>query len=114
MFADASVDKGKRTAKQCEACHTLQEGGPNWVGPNLYNIVDSPRGEDRGGFDFSAAMKKKGGKWTYDDLFKFLKDPRGYIPGTLMNFAVIKNDQRRVDVIACLRTLSDNPAPPPK
>jgi cytochrome c len=114
MFADASVEKGKQTAKQCEACHTLTKGGPNRVGPNLYNIVGSPRGEDRGGFNFSAAMKKKGGKWTYEELYKFLKDPRGYIPGTLMTFAGVQNDQRRVDVIAYLRTLSDNPLPPPK
>ncbi len=114
LFADASVDKGKQTARQCEVCHTLNKGGPNRIGPNLYNIVDNARGEGRGGFNFSAAMKKKGGKWTYDELFKFLKDPRAYIPGTMMTFAGIENPQRRMDVIAYLRTLSDNPAPPPK
>jgi cytochrome c len=114
LLAHASVDKGKQIAKQCEACHTVAKGDPNKIGPNLYNIVDNHRGEGRGGFNFSAAMKKKGGKWTYEDLFKFIEDPRGFIPGTAMTFAGIKNPQQRADVIAYLRTLSDNPVPLPK
>jgi cytochrome c len=113
-LAKASTDKGKSTAKQCEACHTLTKGGPNRVGPNLWNIVGSARGEDRGGFNFSAAMKAKGGKWTYEELDKFLTDPRGYIPGTAMTFAGLKRDQQRADVIDFLHTLSDSPVPLPK
>jgi len=112
-LAKASVEKGQATAKQCQACHTFEKGGPNRVGPNLYGIVDEPRGEGRG-FNFSSAMKAKGGKWTYDELDKFLTDPRGYISGTAMTFAGIKNDQQRADVIDYLHTLSDNPPPLPK
>jgi len=112
-LAKASVEKGQATAKQCQACHTFEKGGPNRVGPNLYGIVDEPRGEGRG-FNFSSGMKAKGGKWTYDELDKFLTDPRGYIPGTAMTFAGIKNDQQRADVIDYLHTLSDNPPPLPK
>ena len=93
LLAKANVDKGKNTAKQCQACHTFEKGGPNRVGPNLWNIVGDERGQDRGGFNFSQAMKAKGGKWTFDELNKFLEDPRGYIPGTAMTFAGIK--QRR-------------------
>ena len=59
-------------------------------------------------------MKAKGGKWTFEELDKFLADPRGYIPGTAMTFAGVKNDQQRADVIDFLRTLSDNPLPLPK
>ncbi len=112
-LAKASVEKGQAVAKQCQACHTFEKGGPNRVGPNLYNIVDEPRGEGRG-FNFSAAMKAKGGKWTYDELDKFLTNPRGYIAGTAMTFAGITNDQQRADVIDYLHTLSDNPEPLPK
>jgi cytochrome c len=112
-LAKASVEKGQATAKQCQACHTFEKGGPNRVGPNLWNVVGGERGEGRG-FNFSAAMKAKGGKWTYDELDKFLADPRGYIPGTAMTFAGIKNDQQRADVIDYLHTLSDNPVPLPK
>jgi cytochrome c len=112
-LAKASVDKGKATARQCQACHTFEKGGPNRVGPNLWGIVGSERGEGRG-FNFSAAMKAKGGKWTYDELDKFIADPRGYISGTAMTFAGIKNDQQRADVIDYLHTLADNPLPLPK
>ena len=112
-LAKASVEKGKATARQCQACHTFEKGGPNRVGPNLWGIVGSERGEGRG-FNFSAAMKAKGGKWTFEELDKFLADPRGYIPGTAMTFAGVKNDQQRADVIDYLHTLSDNPLPLPK
>src|SRR5665213_3699294 len=72
LLQTASVEKGAVAAKKCQACHTLEKGGPNRVGPNLYGIVGDKRGEGRGGFNFSAAMKAKGGTWTYDDLNKFI------------------------------------------
>ena len=114
LLASANVEKGQSTAKQCQACHTFEKGGPNRVGPNLYNIVDDERGKGKNGFNFSAAMKAKGGEWTYEELNKFLTNPRNYIPGTAMTFAGISNDQQRADVIAYLRTLSDSPKPLPK
>ena len=67
-------------------------GEPNRVGPNLYDIVGHEIGTGRGGFNFSAAMKAKGGKWTYDELNAFLKNPRGAIPGTNMTFAGLSRD----------------------
>ena len=114
LLASASSEKGQASAKQCQACHTFEKGGPNRVGPNLWNIVGDERGKDRGGFNFSAAMKAKGGEWTYDELNKFLANPRGYIPGTNMTFAGLSRDAQRADVIAFLRTQSDNPVPLPK
>ncbi|MDI3470161.1 MAG: Cytochrome c, class I precursor [Pseudolabrys sp.] len=114
LLASASADKGKSIAKQCQACHTFEKGGPNRVGPNLWDIVGNERGQGRGGFNFSSAMKSKGGTWTYDELNKFLTNPRGYIPGTAMTFAGLSREEQRADVIAYLRTLSDNPKPLPK
>ena len=114
LLASGSVDKGKQIAKQCQACHTLEKGGPNKIGPNLYGIVGSPRGEGRGGFNFSAAMKAKGGSWTFGELYAFLANPRGYIPGTAMTFAGLSRGQQRADVIDFLNTLSDKPLPMPK
>jgi cytochrome c len=114
LLASASVEKGQQTAKQCQACHTFEKGGPNRVGPNLWGIVGDERGKDRGGFNFSAAMKAKGGKWTFDELNKFLTDPRAYIPGTAMTFAGLSRESQRADVIAFLDKQSDNPVPLPK
>ncbi len=114
MMASASVEKGQQIAKQCTVCHTFEKGGPNKIGPNLYGIVGDERGKDRGGFNFSAAMKAKGGTWTFGELYAFLANPRGYIPGTAMTFAGISRGQQRADVIDFLNTLSDKPLPLPK
>jgi cytochrome c len=113
LLQTASAEKGQAAAKVCQTCHTFEKNGPNRVGPNLYGIVGDHRGEGRGGFNFSAAMKAKGGTWTYDDLNKFLTNPKGFIPGTAMGFAGIQKDSQRADVIAYLRTLSDKPEPLP-
>ena len=113
LLASASVEKGQATAKQCQACHTFDKGGPNRVGPNLYGIVGRARGSHPG-FNYSAAMKAKGGTWTYDELNKFLTHPQGYIPGTAMTFAGLSRETQRADVIDYLHTLADNPEPLPK
>jgi cytochrome c len=113
LMANASAEKGAATAKQCQACHTFEKGGPNRVGPNLWGVVGDERGKGRGGFNFSGAMKSKGGEWSYDELNKFLANPRGYIPGTNMTFAGLSRDTQRADLIAFLRQQADKPVPLP-
>ena len=112
LLQTASVEKGEAAAKKCGACHTFEKGGPNRVGPNLYGIVGDKKGEGRG-FNFSAAMKAKGGTWTYEDLNQFIANPKGFIPGTAMGFAGIQKDSERADVIDYLHTLAETPVPLP-
>jgi len=64
-------------------------------------------------FKYSAALKAKGGTWTFDALNKWLTDPRADVPGTAMTFAGIANEKQRADLIAYLNTLSPHPLPLP-
>jgi cytochrome c len=112
LLQTASVEKGAAAAKKCGACHDFTKGGPNKVGPNLFGVVGRDRASEPG-FNYSAAMKAKGGKWSYDDLNQFIANPKGFVPGTAMGFAGIPKDSERADVIAYLHTLSDKPVPLP-
>jgi cytochrome c len=113
LLATASIEKGESSAKKCQACHTFNKGEPNRVGPNLYGVV----GRDKaslGNFNYSAAMKAKGGQWTIEELNAFLINPRGAVPGTSMSFAGLPRGSERADVISYMNSKSDNPAPLPK
>ena len=109
LLASASVDKGAKVFKKCSNCHVPNEGGANKIGPALWNIVN----KDIGGADFaySNAMSSYGGKWSYNELNGFLKNPKKYIEGTKMSFAGLKKETDRANVILYLRSLSNNPAP---
>jgi cytochrome c len=113
LLANADMKRGENSAKKCQACHTFNKGGRNLVGPNLWGIVGRPRASEPG-FNYSSAMKAKGGNWTIDDINQFITNPRGFVPGTNMTFAGIPRGSERADVIAYLNSLSDNPAPLPK
>ncbi|HZQ39142.1 MAG TPA: cytochrome c family protein [Rhizomicrobium sp.] len=105
----ADLAAGKTVSVKCEQCHDLSKGGPNKIGPNLYGVVDRERATHPG-FDYSSAMKAKGGSWTYDELFKYLKSPQSYVPGTKMSFAGLSSEKDRINLIAYLRSNADSPA----
>ena len=87
-LAGASAEKGQGGTKACQACHSFEKGGPNKVGPDLWDIVEREKAH-AAGFDYSAGLKEKGGTWTYEDLDHFLENPKGYVKGTKMAFADI-------------------------
>jgi cytochrome c len=113
LLASASVEKGEASARKCAACHTFAKGEPNKVGPNLYGVVGRPKASAPG-FNYSAAMRAKGGQWTIEELNAFLANPKGYVPGTTMAFAGLPRGTERADVLAFLNSRSDSPAPLPK
>jgi cytochrome c len=112
LLAKADVARGESSAKKCAACHTFNKGGRNLVGPHLWGIVGRPKASEAG-FNYSAALKAKGGNWTIDDLNAFIANPKGMVPGTNMTFGGIQRGGERADLIAYLNSLSDNPAPLP-
>ena len=113
LLASASAEKGQAAAKACQACHTFDNGGANKVGPNLWNVVGRHIASHEG-VSYSDALKAKANEeWTYEALSEFIARPKAFAPGTKMGYAGLKDDAKRADLIAYLRSLSDNPQPLP-
>ena len=111
MIGKADADKGKRVFNKCKACHTVDKGGKNGIGPNLWNVINAKKAA-HDGFKYSKALVAMGDTaWTYENLNAFLLKPRDYAKGTKMTFAGLRKDSDRANVIAYLRTLADTPAP---
>jgi cytochrome c len=106
LLVKADAAKGQGLTKVCQVCHSFDKGGPNKIGPNLWDLVGEPIGQGRGGFSFSDALEKhKGEKWDPDTLNKWLDNPQNFAPGTKMSFAGIPDAQNRADVIIYLQSL---------
>lgn len=113
LLAKANPENGKNVMKKCASCHDVSKGGVNKVGPELYGVVGRKKGSNPG-FTYSDGMMAKGGTWQYEDLFHFIHNPKKFVPNTKMSFAGIKKPEDIADLVAYLRTMSDNPMPLPK
>ena len=112
MLASADAAAGKKAFGKCKACHGIENGGKNGIGPNLWNVVNASRGA-KDGFKYSSALAAKEGKWTYESLNAFIAKPKAYIPGTKMSFVGVKKTSDRANIVAYLRSLAGAPAPLP-
>ena len=107
LLATADLESGFKISKKCVACHGFDAGGPNKIGPNLYNIVNKDQG--KADYAYSKVLASLSGKWTYEELNKFLYKPKLYSKGTKMNYAGLSKTKDRANLIAWLRTKSDSP-----
>jgi cytochrome c len=113
LLTSAKADAGQSAMKQCAACHTWTKGGGNKLGPNLYDVVGRDVGKEAG-FAYSAPVAQKGGKWNFEELYQWLKNPKAFIPGNKMTFAGVKDPKERANIIAYLDKQADNPVPLPQ
>ncbi|MFT3726551.1 MAG: cytochrome c family protein [Terricaulis sp.] len=104
----ASYENGRSVFAQCRACHTINAGGINMVGPNLHGVIGR-RIASVEGYNYSPALKAQSFTWDADHLEKWLEGPMTDIPGTRMSFPGVHNDNDRRDVIAFLTVESQQP-----
>lgn len=107
-FSSASVAEGnaalgKKVYKKCKVCHTLEAGGRNQLGPNLFGIVGK-KSAQKEGYKYSKAMKAAGLTWDEATLDLYLKKPKALVKRTKMTFIGLKKDKDRANVIAYLKT----------
>ncbi|MBL4741151.1 MAG: cytochrome c family protein [Sneathiella sp.] len=103
-MATGDIKKGAKVFKKCKACHTVDQGGKNKIGPNLFGIVGRSAATVEG-FKYSKAMKASGLTWDEASLDSFLTKPKKFVKGTKMSFAGVRKEKQRTDLIAYLNTL---------
>jgi cytochrome c len=114
LLQTADPAKGEEVFKKCAACHTINSGGANGIGPNLFGVMGDHIGQGRGGFAFSDALKSVGGGWTWQQMDAWLTSPRRFANGTKMSFAGLSNPEDRANLMAYLNSQGSNvPLPPP-
>jgi cytochrome c len=111
LIVSADPAAGRDTAAACAVCHEMTKH-PEQArqGPPLWDLVGRSKAGVPG-FEYSASLRKLGGRWSYDDLNSYIANPRSFVPGTKMEFRGIAEPRQRAALIAYLRSLSDEPKP---
>lgn len=100
-YNTADLANGKAKFALCASCHTINPGGPNMTGPNLFGVAGTKVAAIPG-YNFSDALKAQSFTWDAQHLDAWLTDPRAMVPGTKMTFFGMKDPKDRTDVIAYL------------
>jgi len=109
LLAAADPAKGEATFAKCMSCHTIDQGGADGIGPNLYGVIGKPIGKHAAGFAYSSDLSSHGGEWTYENLFHWLAGPKAFAAGTKMSFAGLSSPEDRANVIAFLKANGGGP-----
>ena len=112
LMALGDVASGEKIFKKCAACHSINKGGKNNIGPALYNVVGRQVGAVSD-YKYSKALVGYGKTWTYEELNGYLIKPAKWIKGTKMAFAGLRKEKDRASVIKYLNQNSDTPLPLP-
>ena len=112
LLAAGDPAAGAKAFAKCTSCHTIEQGGANGIGPNLFGILGKPVGKHAAGFAYSGDLADLGGDWTYETMDSWLKSPKGMVPGTKMSFAGLGKAEDRANVMLYLRENGGGPALP--
>ena len=112
LLASADAAAGEKVFAKCTACHTIEQGGANGIGPNLYGVMGETIGTGHGGFAFSSALSDHGGTWTWENMDAWLTSPRAFANGTKMSFAGLSKPEDRANVMEYLAANGGAPAKP--
>ena len=112
IMALGDVAAGEKIFKKCAACHSIEKGGANKIGPALYGVVGSKVGHVSD-YKYSKALATYGKQWSFEELNGFLTKPASYLKGTKMSYAGLRKETDRASVIKYLNQNSDNPIPLP-
>ena len=106
------AESGEIIFKKCAACHSINKGGKNKIGPALYNVVGRAVGSVDD-YKYSKTLASYGKDWTFEELNGYLQKPASYLKGTKMSFAGLRKEKDRASVIKYLNQNSDSPKPLP-
>lgn len=107
MPAADLIAAGEKAYAKCQSCHSIEAGGANGIGPNLAGVMGGPVA-GKAGFAYSAELKALGGNWDWDQMNAWLKNPKGLVAGTKMNFAGLSKVEDRAALAAYLNSKGAN------